>query len=92
MSISDEDITTLLDKWYTSKHSLQELEKRIEKYKKLAEKAMDQRGTTVLSSNTYMLQRRDLTRKTMSKCDVPDSVWDKYAKTVNYPAYYLTQK
>lgn len=92
MSITDDDISSLLDKWYAAKHSLQEVEKRIDKYKKLAEKAMDQRGTTVLSSNTYLLQKRDLSRKTIAKCDVPESVWDKYAKVVNYPAFYLTQK
>lgn len=90
-TINDEDIEALLDRWSKSKISMLELEKKVEKYKKLANRVMDTQGTHSISSPHHTLKRRTMSRKTISKHDVPEHVWEKYARTCSYPAYYLTE-
>jgi len=88
--VNSTDITTLLERWFETKAEITELEKKLEKYKRIANRAMDQQNTDTLSSNYYTLKRKNISRTTISKQDVPNDVWKTYAKTCSYPAYYLS--
>jgi hypothetical protein len=88
----DGDISVLLEKWSKDKVKLAKLEERIEKYKKLAGKIMDERDKDNLSSSDYLLKRRTQTRSTISKSDVPIDVWKNYSRQVSFQAYYLVDK
>ena len=90
--INDIDMTTLLEKWSEDKAQIAEIEKRIEKYKKIAERIMNTRDTNVISNNLYTLKRTNMSRSTLTKQDVPDSVWKQYSKTCSYTAFYLSKK
>lgn len=90
--ITDDDISDLLDQWYTAKEDIATLEKSIEKYKKLAEKIMNTRDENIIKSGVYTLRRSNMSKMTISKRDVPENVWEKYAKKCTYPAYYLSKK
>jgi hypothetical protein len=91
-SVTKTDITALLDKWSEAKNKIVELEKRIEKYKLLANRIMDRQDIDSISSTYYVLKRKNISRTTISKQDVPEHVWQKYARSCTYPAYYLTEK
>jgi hypothetical protein len=91
-TVNDSDIETLLDRWAQTKEEIAELEKRLEKYKKLATRIMSSKKSNLLTSSSYTLSRKDITRTTLSKKDVPEQVWEKYAQTCTYPAYYLNKK
>ena len=91
-SVNATDIATLLERWSEAKAELAELEKKVEKYKRLANRVMDQQGGNELSSTYYTLKRKNMSRTTISKRDVPKQVWDRYARTCSYPAYYLSEK
>lgn len=96
------DIDTLLSSWHDTKQEIAKLELRLDKYKRAAEKIMKKRsssrynddsdeetGNNRITGTDYTLIKRIITRKTIGKDDVPTSVWDQYAKSCSYPAYYL---
>lgn len=91
MATSD-DINNLLEHWMDVKNQLSDLELSLSKYKKLASKIMSKNDTTTLYSDNYVLQQRNISKKTLSKDDVPKEIWNKYAKTTTYTAYYLSKK
>jgi hypothetical protein len=90
-SVNATDIATLLERWSEAKAEMAELEKKVEKYKRLANRVMEQHGNYELSSSYYTLKKRKISRKTISKQDVPKDVWETYARSTSYPAYYLTE-
>jgi DNA-binding transcriptional regulator YiaG len=59
-SINKTDISTLLDQWYDAKNSIAELEEKIEKYKKLASKVMNNNNTNIITDGTYTIKRKEI--------------------------------
>jgi len=90
--MSNTDIYTLLQKWSEAKNEITNLEKKIEKYKRIATSIMDQQGNNTVSSDEYTLRRKEMSRTTISKKNVPQDVWNKYSKLSKYKAYYLSEK
>jgi hypothetical protein len=90
--MSTEDIPELLHRWAQARQDLADLEKRIEKYKKLAGRIMDKEGVNTMSSDQYKLKRANMSRMTISKQDVPEHIWKQYAKPCSYAAFYLSEK
>ena len=86
------DICALLQKWAESKAEIADLEKKIDKYKRLANRVMDQKGDNTITTTEYKLSRKEISRTTIAKKDVPKEIWKKYARTCTYTAYYLTEK
>ena len=87
-----DDINNLLESRMDIKTQLSQLELSLTKYKKLAAKIMIKNDTTTLRSDKYVLQQRNMSKKTLAKDDVPKEIWNKYAKTTTYTAYYLSKK
>ena len=54
------DIENLLNKWYDAKQEISMLEKKIEKYKEVAENIMNKTNSDVLSSSKYNLSKKDI--------------------------------
>lgn len=90
-SVNATDITTLLERWSEAKKEMTELEKKVEKYKRLANRVMEQQGVDEFSSQSYTLKKKKITRKTISKQDVPKDVWEKYGRSISYTVYYLIE-
>jgi hypothetical protein len=89
---NDTDILSLLQKWTKTKLEIADLEKKIEKFKRLSNRIMDQEGTSTISSGNYILRRKEMSRYTISKKDVPVEIWKKYSRPCKYKAYYLSEK
>jgi hypothetical protein len=90
--MSNTDIYSLLQKWSEAKNEIINLEKKIEKYKRIATSIMDQQGNNTVSSDDYTLRRKEMSRTTISKKNVPQDIWNKYSKLSKYKAYYLSEK
>ena len=88
-SINDDDISMLLKQWNETKEVMSELELKMEKYKRLANRIMYMKDTNVLSDDKFTLKRKELSRETLSKKDLPIEIWNKYSNKVKYNAYYL---
>lgn len=83
-------VEELLEKWYSAKQEMAKLEKKCEKYKKLANDLM--KGSNQLKAGDYSVIKRRQTRTMISKKDVPSDLWDKYAKLTSYDAFYVSKK
>ena len=88
----NDDIENLLNKWYSAKQELSQLEKKIEKYKVLAENLMNKENTDEISSDNYILKRKELNRTTIGKKDLPEDIWERYSKELFYNAFYISKK
>ena len=89
--MSQSDIDYLLDTWNETKKQIADLEKQLEKCKKAAERLMRKTGENELVSNHHVLTKKTMSRRTISKNDMPEQLWYKYSKECSYPAYYLTK-
>ena len=88
--INTSDISTLLERWSATKKQISILEEKIEKYKRVANRIMKQQNCDVLYGDDHTLKRKHMSRSTVNKRDLPEHIWDKYARECNYKAYYLT--
>jgi hypothetical protein len=86
------DIQNLVKKWADAKTEIADLEKKIEKYKRVVNRFMDEKGNNTITSSQYTLRRKEMTRATISKKNVPTEIWNKYSKPSTYKAYYLSKK
>ncbi len=92
MDYDTNDIDTLLEKYNDTKEQISILEKKLEKYKKYAERVMDDEDKDEISNFNFSLTRRNMSRTTLSKNDIPKDIWNKYARNINYPMYVLRKK
>ena len=90
--MSTVDLSNLLQKWTETKNKIAELEKNIEKYKRVANRVMEQQGNNTISNDYFTLRRKEMSRTTISKKDVPIEIWNKYSQPCKYKAYYLSEK
>ena len=91
VNANNEDIVALLEHWTQTKEQIAELEANLEKYKRLATRIMSQNNTNLLTDGSYTLKKRNLSRETISRTDLPKEIWKKYAKSFTYPAFYLSK-
>jgi len=87
-----DDVDILLNKWNETKEQIGDLEKKLEKYKRYAEKIMNETRSDELSNDVYVLTRRDMSRNTLSKDDIPSEIWTKYSRNIKYPMYTLRKR
>jgi len=85
------DTENLLNKWYDAKQEISMLEKKIEKYKEVAESIMNKTNTDVLSSSKYNLSKREMNKTTIGKKDLPEDIWNRYSKETFYNAFYISK-
>ena len=88
----NEDIENLLSKWHEAKQEIAGLEKKIEKYKSIATNIMDKENVDILTSNNFVLNRKDQNRTTISRKDLPEEIWNTYCKELFYHVFYISKK
>jgi hypothetical protein len=92
MSYTDKDINDLLENWNDAKKEIAELEKKCDKYKRLAERIMIAQGGSKLESSSFSLSKRNMHRQQLTRQNVPKDIWDRYATEISYPSYFLKMK
>jgi len=83
----DINVEEFLEKWFEAKQQISINEKKIEKYKKVAQKLLE--NGKCLESKKFKLQVRNQKRETLLKNNVPQDIWNKYSSNINYDVYYL---
>lgn len=89
--MSSVNTTILLERWSKAKADIAELEKKIEKYKRIANSIMDKQHNNSISSANHTVSRKNMSRSTIGKRDVPINIWDQYSRSCSYSAYYLSK-
>lgn len=86
------NIDTVLEEWNNSKEKKSYYEKECEKYKEAVERYMNNKQISKITGKQYVVNRRNNTRTTLSKKDIPNDIWTKYSTRVNYNSYYISRK
>ena len=73
------ELDEILKKWATAKASISEMEKKMEHYKKLAEKQLTKMGVDQYANSEYKVKKQTQQRSVMVKKMVPAEVWDRYS-------------
>lgn len=84
-----DDVETFLNKWYELKETIANLEKTMDTYKAMAEKLMSRKRTNVLVNTHFVLNKKEMSRLSVSKKDLPEPIWNQYAKRNTFNAYYI---
>ena len=83
------DLDSILKKWDNSKAKMKKLEKNIEKYKKAIARLMRERNEKKIISRNYSIEKRSVTRRYVSRDNIPKDVWEKYSVSCTYDSYHL---
>lgn len=85
----DEKLDKLLNEWSKIKHQTSQLEQREKKIKELVAEIMNENKSDTIYSENYKVTRRIQNKTHVSQQDVPQEIWEKYAKKSSFPAFYL---
>lgn len=85
------NLEEVVEKWDEAREKLDILEKKLQKYKTIIAKEMNNKNTDKLSIGRFHVSRRRNTRTYMSKESVPVNIWKEYATKCSYDAFFLTK-
>lgn len=85
-------IKEAVEEWYKTKEKVTFYEKQIEKLKQEVINYMKDKQVETLVTTNYMVSKKSMQRDSLSKKDIPEDIWKKYAKNISYDAYYIKEK
>jgi len=85
-------IKEAVEEWYKAKEKVTFYEKQSEKLKQQVIEYMKNKEVESLVTTNYVVSKKSMSRDSLSKKDVPDDIWKKYAKNISYDAYYIKEK
>lgn len=87
----DNHIDRWIDKWQECRQTIQDLEKKMQKYKDRVAQYMTDHGKETYQKNGLQVKRVSQTRFAVHKESLPQDVWNKY-KTPSHVQYYTLTK
>lgn len=85
----DDKLDKLLHEWSKVKHQISQLEQREKDIKNFVMDTMIEQKTNSLHTENYKVYRRLQKKSHISKDMMPDELWSKYSKKIEYPVFYL---
>jgi len=85
-------IKEAVEEWYKAKEKVAFYEKQSEKFKQQVIEYMKNKEVETIVTTNYIVSKKSMSRDSLSKKDVPDDLWKKYAKNISYDAYYIKEK
>ena len=79
----------LLKNWYEAKESLAKLEEKIKDYKVQADALL--RNSKEAKTKDYVLEVKEMSRRTINKDDMPEDLWSRYSRKHKYRCYYVSK-
>lgn len=86
------DIDTLLDKWADARNNIATLEKKVDNYKKIMKQYFLRNNITKYENEFFKVKQSTQNRSFVMKKNVPDEIWDQYAKPKSIEFLTLTEK
>lgn len=86
------DMDQLLEKWADARNKMTDLEKRIDHYKKIAKQQLIRNNIKKYENEFFKLSLSTHNRTSVQKKDVPQDIWDQYAKSKEVEYITLTEK
>jgi hypothetical protein len=79
----------ILEKWYSIRKQIKELEEKEKFLKYKIHQIMNQRETNTLRSEYFFCERQVRQRTDVKKQTIPEEIWDQYSQTYEYPVLLL---
>jgi hypothetical protein len=73
-----------IEKYIDYKEKSSEIEKKLEKYRKIIEEYMMNQNLTEIKHNGVTLKKTLSSRESIAKKDLPSDIWGKYCKTSRF--------
>jgi hypothetical protein len=91
--MSDDDrVNEVLIKWQKAKDEIKFFQEKCDKYREFIKNVMDKEDTNVLSRKDFVISRRHDSRRTLSKSNVPEDIWNRFSTVTYYDTYNLKKK
>ena len=78
-----------LQEWYELKQTISKLNKKCEKYRKIAEEVMREKNINSISENGISVERKIQQSTRMIKKNVPVDIWNEHATISRYNTFYV---
>lgn len=89
---SIEKIKDAVEEWYKAKERISFYEKQADRLKQKVSDYMKSKDVDTLVTTNHIVTKKQLSRDSLAKKDVPEDIWKKYAKNLSYEAYYIKEK
>jgi hypothetical protein len=86
------DILTVLRDWHNAKLQIDALEEKISKYRVAVAREMNKQDVNKFTVGNYTVSRRRTTKSHITKANVPVDIWNRYATSSSFDAFYLKRK
>lgn len=90
--MNNDDIEQFLSSWYKIKQERSEMDKKLDKFKKVALKLMEENNENFLQSKKYVLTKKDSSRRTISRMKVPTEIWNTYSTKTTYNIFNIRKR
>lgn len=81
-----------MERWYTLKNQINDLENQLEDAKNDVIEIMNSNNVNILVSDEYVVKRSKILNERLNKKDVPEDVWKTYVKKSEYWTYKINEK
>lgn len=85
-------IKEYVQSWYEAKEKASHFEKLAEKSKQKIISYMIDNSLDSIKTEDYIVSKRESSRESISKSDLPEDIWKKYHKSTSYSTYSIKER
>lgn len=86
------DIEIAIEKYLDYKEKFEEIQKKMEKYKKNIKTELGKLNTKTYQSSLASVSLQTANKSTISKKEIPSDLWEKYSKKTQYDILQVRKK
>lgn len=85
-------IKDYVQSWYDAKEKASHFDKLAEKNKQKIISYMIEHSVDTIKTEDYIVSKKESSRESISKVDLPEDIWRKYCKTTSYSTYSIKER
>ncbi len=86
------DIKEKVSEWYKMKEQSAFFDKRANKLRNEIIEYMNEINIDSIMTSDYIVKKKEMSRESVTKKDLPQDVWDKYCKKLNYETLTIKER
>lgn len=86
------DIKEKVSEWFKMKEQAAFFDKRANKLRNEIIEYMNEINIDSIMTSDYVVKKKEMSRESVTKKDLPQDVWDKYCKKLNYETLTIKER
>ena len=82
----------LCRKYFKYKHEMEEVKKKLEKYKSILKRKLKEQQLTKYDTDHYSLHLYNAKKETINKKKTPETIWNQYKQITDYQILSVKEK